>query len=628
MQVGTHSDALNQSLPGAEKIYTAPENSGLVVLGRSLVSLLEEAVKNYPNPSAFNQRKETGWQSLSNTEFLQRAEYLALAFHDLGLSKGERVAFYTHSDLSFCLPDMACLIAGLVDVPIYLTHPASAIRHILQESEAKALLVSDLKLLEEIRPVLTEVPALKYIILVETGSEQPNLPELLSMTELEQRGQAIYEKDSEKIKLLKASIRATDLATLLYTSGTTGMPKGVMLTHENISSNVIAALSGMTSLQKGQAETAISFLPLTHIFARALHSGLMWYGISVYFSDPERLREDLKEVRPTYFAAVPRVLEKAFERILATGSSLSGLKRNLFDWSMELARQYDVSKEASGFFALQLKIADRLVFSKWREALGGRIQHISVGGAALRADLTNAFGAAGINLLQGYGLTETSPVVSFNRSGRNKAGTVGEVLAGVEVKLSPEKEIWVRGPNIMQGYYKNPEQTAEVLQDGWFRTGDLGEFSEDGYLKITGRLKNLFKLSTGKYVMPQPLEERLEAEPLISHALVLGENEKYCAALVFINKEMFKSDDPVALKQSEVDDQLKAMLQRTNEDMPPWSSLKKVALILDELTIDNNMLTPKMSVKRNLVIEKYQDYIDALFDRHDAELSRGIILDI
>ena len=327
-------------------------------------------------------------------------------------------------------------------------------------------------------------------------------------------------------------------------------------------------------------------------------------------------------------AAVARVLEKAFERILATGSSLSGLKRNLFDWSMELARQYDVSKEASGFFALQLKIADRLVFSKWREALGGRIQHISVGGAALRADLTNAFGAAGINLLQGYGLTETSPVVSFNRSGRNKAGTVGEVLAGVEVKLSPEKEIWVRGPNIMQGYYKNPEQTAEVLQDGWFRTGDLGEFSEDGYLKITGRLKNLFKLSTGKYVMPQPLEERLEAEPLISHALVLGENEKYCAALVFINKEMFKSDDPVALKQSEVDDQLKAMLQRTNEDMPPWSSLKKVALILDELTIDNNMLTPKMSVKRNLVFEKYQDYIEALFDRHDAELSRGIILDI
>lgn len=613
-----------------ESIYSAPENTGEFALNRTLISLLDEALQNNPNDKAFNQKTASGWQASSTKAFKSSSEYIALALNQLDLNKGERVGLFCHSDISFCLADMACLMAGLVNVPIYLTHAPKSIKHILNQSEAKALMVSDAALLKEITSLIAEVPSLKTIILWATPETLPEMPSGISFytfADLETQGKKIHEADNQKIEQLKTLVQANDLATLIYTSGTTGLPKGVMLSHENISSNVIASLTGMHTLARGKSETAIAFLPLTHIFARALHYGLMWYGISVYFSDPDTLREDLQSVKPTYFASVPRVLEKAFERIMATGSSLTGIKKSLFDWSMSLAARFDVSQEPTGFYALQLKLADKLVFSKWRDALGGNIKRMSVGGAALRPDLVNTFGAAGIDILQGYGLTETSPVITFNRPGRNKAGTVGEVLTGVEVTISSQGEILARGPNIMQGYYQNPEKTAEVLQDGWFHTGDLGEF-EGGYLKITGRIKNLFKLSTGKYVMPQPLEERLESDPLISAALVVGEGEKYCSALLFISPENFGSSDITKLEQSEVDDNLKVLLQSANQDLPHWSSVKRVAIILEDLTVENGMLTPKMSVKRNIVLKHYSNYIENLYGQAEHDLAKGLILDI
>jgi long-chain acyl-CoA synthetase len=615
-------------------IYQAPANSGEVALGRNLVELLDDACANNPNPKAFNQPTPQGYQSMSTTEFAQRAEQLAMGLINLGLKRGDCVAFYTHSDVSFCLGDMACLIAGMVSVPIYLTHSEAAIRHILTETEAKAIFVSDEPLLKEIHPLLLE-SSVQTVILWQQSSITPD-DKLKSYTyvELERRGETELQADPEAISNLKQKIDAQDLATIIYTSGTTGMPKGVMLSHENISSNVIAAITGLDSFTRGVEETAISFLPLTHIFARTLHYCLMWYGTAVYFSDPDKLRDDLKVVNPTFFAAVPRVLEKAYERILATGASLTGFKRKLFDWSLDLAKRYNVESPPTGFEAMQLKLANVLVFSKWREALGGKVRMIIVGGAAMRADLVNIFAAAGINIIQGYGLTETSPVIAYNRPDMNKPGTVGLPLAGVEVALTDQKEIITRGPLVMQGYYKSPEKTAEVIdEDGWFHTGDMGEFTEDGYLKITGRIKNLFKLSTGKYVMPQPLEEALESDPVIDTALVTGEGEKFCTALLFTNREALSgvvSGDitPASLKSDAVKELFRNKVAEANKAVPHWSNIKRFALILGELTIEGGMLTPKMSVKRHKVLEAYQPFIEVLYDHAERKLDSGVIVEV
>lgn len=619
-------------IPPQPDSFSAPDGAGEVVLGRTLVSLIDEACERYSNPKALNQRVGESWEALSNQDFRRRSENLGLGLLELGAVRGDRVGFFTHSDVSFCLADLACLIAGLVDVPIYLTHPPGAIKHILNETEAELLVCSDADLLKNIVDVLEETQV-KKVVLYSAPEAAPDLPEgisLHSFADLEAKGEAVREAEPDKLELLRAQVRADDTATLIYTSGTTGMPKGVVLTHENISSNVIASITGLEGFKQGAgAEVAASFLPLTHIFARSLHYALMWSGSSVYFTDPERLRDDLKDIKPTFFASVPRVLEKAYERIVATGASLTGVKKTLFDWAMDLAKRFNVEEKPSGLYALQLSLADKLVLSKWREALGGNIKRIIVGGAALRGDLVNTFGAAGISIMQGYGLTETSPVITYNRGAYNRPGTVGPPLSGAEVRISAEGEILTRGPHVMKGYYKAPDKTAEVIdEDGWFHTGDLGEFTADGYLKITGRLKNLFKLSTGKYVMPQPLEERLEASPLIDTALVIGENQKYCAALLFINAEALGINKAEDLKGEALKPQLASLLQEANKDMPHWSSVKRIVPILDELSVDNGMLTPKLSVKRKQVLERYKAYVEAAYSDKSTSLAKGAVIDI
>ena len=591
-----------------KRIAQAPPDSGRVALGRTLPSLLAEAVRENPNPTALNQRTDDGgWIPMSLETFRRRSQHLALAFRDAGLRAGDRVALFTHSDTSFCLADMGSLIAGLVDVPIYITHAEAAMRHILVESEARALVVSDAALYETIAPVVARLAAagegnLEFVAFVATPASMPELPDGLGGTTfdaLEARGAELHAEDPERAQRYEDALDASDLATLLYTSGTTGLPKGVMLSHENISSNAIASFTGLTTLKRGPEEVVLSFLPLTHIFARTLQYANFWYGVSTYYSHPDLIREDFQTVRPTMFASVPRVLERAFERIQATGAALTGFKRRVFDWSMKVAARYDVEAPLTGFDGLQLKVADRLVLSKWREALGGRVRTIPVGGAALRAELVNMFGAAGIDILQGYGLTETSPVVSFNRAGFNRAGSVGPALAGTEMAIADDDEVLARGPHIMLGYYRQPELTEEVIDDdGWLHTGDLGSIDEDGYLTITGRKKNLFKLSTGKYV---------------------------CAALVFVA--------PGALEERAFDDadlrrELIEALERGNEDLPPWSAVKRAALIEAELTIENGALTPKMSVKRSVVLERFADAQALLFGHRTAPVEGCAIVDV
>lgn len=612
------------------QIATSPPNLGRLELGRTIPSLLDEAVANRPNKRAFNQRDgRGGWRTWSTQEFARQAEELALGLRAAGLEAGARVGLFTESDMSFVVGDMACMVAGLVDVPIYLTHTEGAIGHILRESGCQAVLVTDRTLLERMERLAADIPQIKLLAVFD-GTALADLPigpewegrRVTSYAELEAEGAELNAAEPQRLQEYKDQLVATDMCTIIYTSGTTGTPKGVMLSHQNLSSNAIAALTGLPEFQQGDAETVLSFLPLSHIFARTLQYANMWYASSVFYGRPDTVGADLLEVQPTFMAAVPRVLEKSWERMQAAGQELSGVKRLIYQRALRFARQFDVLAPSAGFAGLERGLLDRLVYSKWRQALGGNLGMIIVGGAALRPELVNILGAAKIDVLQGFGLTETSPVMSFNRPGRNRPGTVGEVLAGTEVGISEEGEVLARGPNVMLGYYQQADETAATIDaDGWLHTGDLGTL-QDGYLSITGRIKYLFKLSTGKYVMPQPLTDRLEADALIETAIVVGAGHKYCAALLFLSHDALKArygrTDAGVLAQPQLAEELRAAIIAANQDMPSWSTIKRAAVVTEVLTMESGEVTPKLSVKREAVVKRHQALLDKLYAEEPA----------
>ena len=630
----------------AEDIYTAPPGTGTAIRGKTLPQVLYEAAAEYENPQAFNHPTGDGWTPLSLHDFRVQAEEIALGLLDLGLDRGDHVALFMESDTHFCLADMGCLIAGLIDVPIYLSHAAEQIRYVIDHSESKALFVQNPKRLEQVAPILSDVPTVQLVLLAEPGSPEtlPDLPDhvtLLTMEDVRERGRAATEDRDGAIADLRAQIQPDDLATIIYTSGTTGQPKGVMLSHENISFDALTAFSGLKDYESGpDGEVALSFLPLTHVFARALHYGFVSRGTSVYFIHPDNLVEALPEVQPTVFASVPRLLEKVYAGIQEKIMQMTGLRRSIGTWSLGIARQYELGTPPSVLYDIKRSVADTLVFSKWRDALGGRLRYVIVGGAALSADLANIFAAAGITALQGYGLTETSPVIAFNRPDRNRAGTVGEPMPGVEAKIASDGEILTRGPHVMKGYYKAPDKTAEVMEkDGWFHTGDIGNFTEDGFLRITDRKKDLFKLSTGKYVIPQPIENKLSTAPLVEQAVVIGSDRKFCAALIFpaesglrsqLNALGHHADAPLdeLLQHSEVKALYQELVDEANKGMDHWSTVKRFALLSKPLTVENSLLTPTMKVKRPQVRDAFQDEIQALYDEAEQEerAARGVIV--
>ena len=622
-------------MPGP--IYTAPPNSGTAIRGKTLPEILYSAVDKYTNPKAFNQPAGGDWTPLSLADFRTQAEEIALGLLDMGLERGDHVAFFMESDTYFCLADMGCLVAGLVDVPIYLSHAPEQIRFVIDHSESKVLVVQNAERLRQIESILADLPDVKQIILAESDAEAdlPDLPDHMTLTTLEgvrERGRNATTDQAGDIAELRSQIDPQDLATIIYTSGTTGQPKGVMLSHENISYDALTAFSGLKDYQSGSdGEVALSFLPLTHVFARALHYGFVSRGTSVYFIHPDNLVEALPKVQPTVFASVPRLLEKVYAGIQEKIMQMTGLRRSIGTWSLGIARQYELGTEPSVLYDIKRSVADALVFSKWRDALGGQLRYVIVGGAALSADLANIFAAAGITALQGYGLTETSPVIAFNRPERNRAGTVGEPMPGVEVMIADDGEILTRGPHVMQGYFKAPDKTDDVInEDGWFHTGDIGKFTDDGFLRITDRKKDLFKLSTGKYVMPQPIENKLGAEPIVEQAVVVGSDRKFCAALIFPAEEALRTraeaqgidvDRPLAdlLRDPGVRTMYQELVDKANEGMDHWSTVKRFALVPHALTIESGLLTPTMKVKRPQVRSTFQKEIDALYDEADRE---------
>jgi long-chain acyl-CoA synthetase len=750
------------------QVYKAPPNSGEVVLGRTLPSLLDEACDRTPNSRALNQFTETGWQPLSNHEFRTAAAELALGLLDLQLEAGDRIALLMHSDVNFCIADMGSLLAGLVNVPIDLTQTIEHIIFILQHTEAKALIISNLDLLSQIIPYLQNATHLKTVIVadlpiewhqeddtvtggrgdsetrlkdslirfaettVEKLSSSTVLPaspdsgntlavlshhlhpslhplrspsetsprhrvplsprQVFSLAEIRSQGRT---KNSEfSFQELNSKLIANDLATIIYIPGVTGEPQGVMLTHENLSANALAMFTGIPDLGLGTEEIVLSFLPLTHVFARVLAYGHINYGHSIYFSNSSRVLKHLKEIKPTIFATVPLLLEKIYHKLLEAGEkkqiqsqkethtrvklprpnitlssfnfsprwlrktslatwreatvrlSKTGrtikthllsprnaislrqfylpLSQSMLSWAIKIAQKYELGKIPQRRYALMLKLADRLVFSQWRAVFGGNIKYLISGGATLKAEITNLFAAAGIKILQGYGLTETSSALACNRGQFNRAGTVGVAIAGVEITIAADGEILTRSPYITQGYYKNPQATQHLIDtQGWLHTGDLGEVTSDGFLKITGLKKSRFKLSTGKYVTPQPIESRLEKSPLVTKAVTIGADCKFCAMLIFPNldnlqqqalsigidlpiEELFKHPCILALYQALVDE--------ANCHLPHWSTVKKFRLINAKLTVEDGLLTINQEVNRAKVLEVFAQEINAIYE--------------
>ena len=617
------------------RILTAPPDTGTALLGVVLPRLLYDSLAAHPNPHLFNQPTPgSGYVAMSTETFARRAEDFAAGLLDLGLAAGERVCFFLESDVDFAIADMGCLIAGLIDVPVYRTTAPDGVRFILDHASAAALVVTDAASFDEIRGVGGDT--VRHVIAMQGPAPAHETLPMHTAASLEAMGAETLGDDAARrarIEALVGAIQPSDVATILYTSGTTGTPKGVVLTHENISYNGMTSLSGLPEYRRGVGgEVALSFLPMTHIFARSNHYGAIGYGTSTYFCDPSEISARLLEVRPTVFLAVPRVLEKVYARIQQRTATTTGVARWLGEWALRVARAFDVDTTAPGAHPFPAWIADRLVFSKWRAALGGRTRYVIVGGAALSAELTNVFSAIGLHVLQGFGLTETSPVITYNRPGRNHAGTVGEPMTGVEVRLASDGEVLTRGPHVMREYYRNPEATAEsILDGGWFCTGDIGEIGVDGFLRITDRKKDLFKLSTGKYVMPQPIEQRLMASPLVEHAVVVGSGQKYAAALLFPDVAALRlvAADAGTTGAAEMDaaalvalpvvaERVAGLIAGANAGMESWSTVKRARMVPAHLSLDENTLTPKLSVRRHVVRTRFADEIASMYEGEDV----------
>lgn len=657
-------------------IYRAPPNSGSLALGQTLPDLLDQACDRHPNEQAFNQWHKRRWQAISNTDFRQSASEAALGLLALELHRGDRVAFVMHGDIHFCIADMGCLLAGLVNVPIDLTQTIENILFILHHTAARSLVISNLDLLYQVMPYLDAATRLESVIIAEvpedweqvredaiqkkqgqrevaecTLEECLQVPHLLgeghpdhsheiaplprslrlfSLDEVRQQGRDQW--SVERLQALRHAIAPSDLATILYIASETKRPKGVMLTHENIAADILAAFSSYPNLGTGAQEVALIFLPLTHIFARAFLYGHMAYGHSIYFSDPNHVVKHLKLVNPTILITVPRLLEKVYERFLEQGQRLTKFDRTAYDWAVKLAHRYQIGKPLSQLFKLQLRLADRLVFAKWRSVFGTRMKALICGGAALRPEIANVFSAAGIPVLQGYGLTETSAVLCYNRGNYNRAGTVGLPIPGVEIAIAADSEILVKSPFVMQGYYRDPEATQQVLNaDGWLHTGDVGEITADGFLKITGVKKSLFKLSTGKYVSPLPLEQELIQSPLVTHAIAVGANHKFCGMLIVPDLELLQQEAlhlGIDLSLAEwlqhpcIQARYHHLIEQANCHLPYWSTVRKFRLIAADFTIANGLLHPDGSVNRGQVLETFAAEIAALYE-HDSESQVG-----
>ena len=589
-----------------------------------LFDFLEEYHRKYQKPDMLNSKKDGIWHPLSSGEVVNKVQMLATGLlnagytgHDLQVENMDKIAIISKNRPEWVMVDLACQQTGACLCPIYPTTNLNELEYIFNDAKIKAVFVGDEDLLEKVKEIENRTPSLQAIYSFD------NLP---GSTHWEDLWKNVTKEDVHHLINIKATIKPEHCATIIYTSGTTGFPKGVMLSHRNIASNVINAVASFP-FESDPSKKALSFLPLNHIFERMITYIYLSSGASIYYAESlETIGDNLKEVKPDVFTTVPRLLEKVYEKIMATGNSLTGVKRKLFFWALDLAKDYD-NQEAKGFaYNFQLQLANKIVFSKWREALGNNIKYIITGGAACQERLLRIFNAAEIPVYEGYGPTENSPVITVNRqsAGGTKFGTVGPALNGQEVRLNADGEICVKGPSVMMGYYKKPDLTAETVIDGWLHTGDIGVWENGKYLRITDRKKELFKTSGGKYVAPQPIENKMKESPYIEQMMVVGAEKKFAAALIVPsepNLRQWMRENNIefttieeAIRNPKVHGFYRELVDAYNKFFNSVEQVKKFELLPHEWTIESGELTPTLKLKRKVINEKYKEVMDRIYN--------------
>ncbi len=575
-------------------------------------------LKKHNLDAALVSKKNGEWVETSTKEYLNKANALSRALLKLGVQKDDKIAVIcTTNRTEWCIVDIAVLQLGAQTVPIYPNISSEDYQYVLSHSEASYCFVSDREVFDKVLKVKTKTK-LKDIYSFDELEDCENYSNLFEMGK---------DKSNQKdLETRKANVKETDLATLIYTSGTTGKPKGVMLSHRNIVQNVLASIPRLPLIEG--ASRVLSFLPLCHIFERVLIYVYQHAGVSVYFAESlETIGADAQEIKPNLMSVVPRLLEKVFNKIYAKGSELKGLKKKLFFWAVALGERFEPYRANGWWYEVQLKIAKKLIFSKWRAGLGGELHTMVCGSAALHPRLSRVFCASGMMVMEGYGLTETSPVVSVGMEANKffKIGTVGKPIHNVEVKIAEDGEILIKGPNVMQGYYKDPERTASVMTADYFHTGDKGELDREGFLKITGRKKEMFKTSGGKYIIPTVIENALKESNFIEQVMVIGENQKMPAALIqpnfeflleWIERKNLKIDKtPESIVSSaEVQKRIQKEVDDCNNRFGKWEQVKRFELTSDEWSIDSGHLTPTMKMKRSVILKIYASLVQKIYD--------------
>jgi long-chain acyl-CoA synthetase len=579
--------------------------------------IIDLNVEKYPRKDMYAGKQDKEWRPWSTEEIRDYIDLISYGLLAMGYKKGDKIASISPNKPEWNIADMALAQAGIIHVPIYPTISMDEYEYILEHSEAKAIIVGNKSIYNKVKPIAGKISNLREIF-----SFDP-VEGLRQFSEIREEGKKSGAETRDELEKIKKSILPEDIMTIIYTSGTTGTSKGVMLTHRNLVSN---AITTSKAHHLGYGNRAMSFLPLCHVYERMLNYHFQYKGISIYYvENMGTISEAVKEVKPQIFNTVPRLLEKIYDNIISKGRNLSPLKRVIFFWAVNLGLKFRLEGN-SAFYKFRLRIARKLIFRKWQEALGGELQVMVSGGAALQSRLEKIFWAAGLPVIQGYGLTETSPVIAVNpfRPGEIRLGTVGPVIEGCEVKIADDGEILCRGINVMAGYYKAPELTAAAIDaEGWFHTGDIGVFEEGTFLKITDRKKEIFKLSAGKYIAPQVIENKLKESFFIEQAMVIGENEKFASALispnfVFLHDWCSKHkiqfhDNRELIELPEVIEQFGREVKEVNKSLGEHEQIKRFRLVAEEWTPQSGELSPTLKLKRNLIAGHYKDIIAEIY---------------
>jgi len=580
--------------------------------------LLDRYTELFPMKSALAGKQDGNWIEYSSQDYINFSNWVSYGLLSLGFKKGDKIATISNNRPEWNFMDMGMSQIGVIHVPIYPTIGEEEYEYILHHSEVKAIIVSSKLIWNKISSIVKKIDS------IESMYSFNDFNELTSWKIIIEEGKQHEEKFKNEVLKIKANIYKDEMVTLIYTSGTTGNPKGVMLSHNNLVSNFISSSKAHSF---GYGHRTLSFLPLCHVYERMMTYHFQYKGISIYYAENiGTITKDIKYVKPHIINTVPRLLEKIYDGIIGKGKNLSYIKKQIFFWSVNLGLRYNLNKKYNYFYNLKLRIARKLIFSKWKEALGGEDLIIVSGGAALQVRLARIFWAAGIPVLEGYGLTETSPVISVNSYTPLicKFGTVGPLIYGVEVKIADDGEILSKGPNLMLGYYKSPELTKEVIdENGWFHTGDIGHMDEDGFLKITDRKKEMFKTSAGKYIAPQVIENKFKESFFIEQLMVIGENEKFASALLspnfkflhdwsFIHKIQYR-DNKDLVKNPKVIARYQKEVNKYNATLGEHEKIKRFRLVCEEWSPETGELSPTQKLKRNVVNAKYKHIIEEIY---------------